>query len=126
MEKNKLKDKRTMREFAVFWRNMYKHHDAVTFYYYKDGVYLGIALRDMGFEMDSGKSYCKKFGTTHTPDLETLKRQLPDMDMQLLGNLIYSKWREWNHWREDKMMEEDYKWFVVAFERLVELTDSQC
>ena len=115
-----------LHEFALFWLNMYKHHDDVAFYNYQDGVYLGYALRDMGFEMDSGKSYCEKFGETHAPDLPTLKRQLPEMDIQLLGNLIFSQWRSWNHWSDYECMEEkDFEWFVLAFERLAELSSPQ-
>ena len=124
MRKSKLKDLRTLREFAWFWMNMYKYHNAIPFYNFKDGVYLGMALQDMGFEMDSGDSYYKKFGVKQLPDLATLKRQLSDMDIQLLGNLIFSQWRYWNHWSDYEVMEEkDYDWFVAAFERLVELSD---
>ena len=125
MHKSKCKGLHTLREFAWFWMNMYKYHNVIPFYNFKDGVYLGIALQDMGFEMDSGNSYYKKFGVERLPDLATLKRQLPDMDIQLLGNLIFSQWRYWNHWSDYEIMEEkDYDWFVAAFERLVELSDS--
>ena len=124
MIKNNLKDRDALHVFALFWLNMYKFHDTVAFYNYKDGIYLGNALRDMGFEMDSGESYCKHFKVSQVPDLSTLKRQLPEMDIQLLGNLIYSNWRQWNHWSDYEVMkEEDYQWFEVAFERLAELTD---
>ena len=124
MRKNKLKDSRTLREFAWFWMNIYKYHSAIPFYNFKDGVYLGIALQDMGFEMDNGDSYYKKFSVERLPDLAMLKRQLPDMDIQLLGNLIFSQWRYWNHWSDYEVMAEiDYEWFVTAFERLLELSD---
>ena len=124
MQKHKLKDLRILREFAWFWMNMYKHHNAIRFYNFKDGAYLGTLLQDMGFEMDGGESYRKKFGVEKLPDLNTLKRQLPDMDIQLLGNLIFSQWRYWNHWSDYEVMEEkDYEWFVIAFERLLELSD---
>ena len=123
MSKNKLKDSRSLHEFAWFWLNMYKHHDAIPFYNYKDSGYLGMALQDMGFEMDGGQSYCDNFNASQLPDLVTLKHQLPEMDIQLLGNLIFSNWRKWNHWSDDEVMEEkDYQWFVAAFERLAELT----
>ena len=124
MRKKKLQDLYALHEFALFWLNMYKYHNDVAFYNYRDGVYLGMALKDMGFEMDGSESYRKKFDVDHLPDLNTLKRQLPDMDIQLLGNLIFSQWRYWNHWSDYEVMEEkDYDWFVVAFERLVELSD---
>lgn len=111
-----------IRNFAVFWLNMYKHHEIVFFYNYKDGIFLGDSLASLGFEMDSGKSYCDKFGETGLPDVDELQHFLPEMDIQLLGNLIYSQWRRWNHWSDYECMEEkDFEWFVIAFERLLDL-----
>lgn len=112
--------------FAFFWYNMYKFHKKVFFYNYQDGEYLGDALASLGFEMDSGKSYCERFGETHLPDIDELQHHLPEMDIQLLGNLIFSQWRRWNHWSDYEVMkEEDFQWFVIAFERLDELANAK-
>lgn len=112
--------------FAFFWRNMYKYHQVVNFYNYGDGEYLGDALASLGFEMDSGKSYCERFGETHLPDIDELQQHLPEVDIQLLGNLIFSQWRRWNHWSDYEVMkEEDFQWFVIAFERLDELANAK-
>ena len=112
--------------FAFFWFNMYKYHQVVNFYNYGDGEYLGDALASLGFEMDSGRSYCERFGETHLPDIDELQQRLPEMDIQLLGNLIFSQWRRWNHWSDyECMKEEDFQWFVIAFERLDELANAR-
>ena len=112
--------------FAFFWLNMYKFHKKVFFYNYQDGEYLGDALASLGFEMDSGRLYCERFGETHLPDLDELKQHLPEMDIQLLGNLIFSQWRRWNHWSDyECMQEEDFQWFVIALERLDELANAR-
>ena len=111
-----------IRNFAEFWLGMYKFHNSVCFYNYGDGCFLGDSLASLGFEMDSGKSYCEKFGETHLSEIEELRQHLPEMDIQLLGNLIYSQWRRWNHWNDYEYMEEkDFEWFVIAFERLLDL-----
>ena len=117
MQKHKLKDLRILREFAWFWMNMYKHHNAIRFYNFKDGAYLGTLLQDMGFEMDGGESYRKKFGVEKLPDLNTLKRQLPDMDIQLLGNLIFSHDRK-------RDIHEGYNWKQHKWEECPEAFDA--
>ena len=111
-----------IRNFAEFWLGMYKFHKSVCFYNYGDSIFLGDTLADLGFEMDCGKSYCEKFGETRLPDIDELRQYLPEMDIQLLGNLIYSQWRRWNYWSDYECMEEkDFEWFVIAFERLLDL-----
>lgn len=111
-----------IRNFAEFWLGMYKFHKSVCFYNYSDSIFLGDTLADLGFEMDSGKSYYEKFGETHLPDIDELQHYMPEMDIQLLGNLIFSQWRRWNHWSDYEIMEEkDFQWFVIAFERLADL-----
>ena len=116
-------DTRKIHEYAVFWANMYKHHNNIPFFYFRDNPVLGFNLGDLGFIMDCGNSYCDYFGEMEIPDLETLRKFLPEMSIEILGNLIYSQWRYWNHWSDyDPMREDDYQWFVESFERLAELT----
>ena len=84
---------------------------------------MGFNLGDLGFVMDCGKSYYDYFGEMEMPDLAMLRKFLPEMSIEILGNLIYSQWRYWNHWSDyDTMTEDDFQWFVEAFERLAELT----
>ena len=114
-----------IREFAVFWANMYANHKKIDFYYFKEGVAMGQGLRSLGFVMDSGESYLRAFPDSVFPStIENLRKDLPDMDLPLLGSLIYSQWRYWNHWSDYRAMEEeDYEWFVVALKRLRELAE---
>ena len=115
-----------IRNFAEFWLGMYRFHNNIGFYNYQDGSFLGNSLASLGFEMDSGKSYFQKFDKTHLPNINELQHYLPEMGIQLLGNLIFSQWRRWNHWSDYECMEEkDFQWFVIAFERLAELADSR-
>lgn len=118
-----LADSFEIRETALFWANMYKHHNTITFLNFRDNLVLGFTLKDLGFVMDCGKSYCDHFGEMEIPDLVTLRKFLPEMSVEILGDLIYSQWRYWNHWSDyDPMNEDDFQWFVEAFERLAELT----
>ena len=112
-----------VREFAMFWANMYANHKKIDFYYFKEGVAMGQGLRSLGFVMDSGESYRRSFPDSAFPStLENLRKDLPDMDLSLLGSLIFSQWRYWNHWSDyEPMEEEDYEWFVIALKRLQEL-----
>ena len=54
-------------------------------------------------------------------DNEALKRIMDQVDLQTLGNAIFSQWRYWNHWSMGRMEEADFEWFVMAYSRLAEL-----
>ena len=116
-----LASKSKIRRFSLIWVQMYQNHAAIPFCYFEDMEYVAEGLADLGFEMDCGKAYCEKFCESALPNLDELKHFLPEMDLQTLGNLIFSQWRYWNHWSEAKMEEQDYEWFVFAFSRLAEL-----
>lgn len=107
--------------FALLWAQLYKAHSSIPGSFFEDVLFVGEGLADLGFEMDCGKSYCDAFSETAIPDCEKLQRQLPNMDIQTLGNLIFSQWRYWNHWSMGRMEEKDYQWFVLAFTRLADL-----
>lgn len=45
-------------------------------------------------------------------------------DISLLGSAIYSRWRYFNHWAYDAaeiLSMSNRSWFIIAFNRLVEL-----
>ena len=107
--------------FAMIWAQMYKNYKTTPFSYFEDIEFLGEGLADLGFEMDCGKSFCEHFNKAMPDDINELKRILPEINIQILGNLIYSNWRWWNHWAMAPMQEEDFEWFVIAFSRLAEL-----
>ena len=111
-----------VQEVAFFWMQMYKNHESIPFYNFKDNIIMGDELANLGFEMDCVKSYCDTFGEMRMPDIDELKHFLPEMNIQVLGNLIFSHWRNWTHWSDYSIMEEtDFEWFVIAFSRLAEL-----
>ena len=112
--------------FARTWSYMFRDHERLPFYYFEEGRFIGEGLRELGFEMDSGQSFCEIFGVNVVPaEPEDLKNFLNDsrMTVWLLGTLIFSYWRYWNHWANAPMEDKDFEWFAVAFDRLAEMTD---
>lgn len=72
--------------------------------------------------MDCGRSLDEAFPTSGAlKNTASLKKILDQIDIQTLGNAIYSRWRYFNHWNMAPMDEDDYEWFIVAFSRLAEL-----
>ena len=45
------------------------------------------------------------------------------LDVQTLGNAIFSRWRKWTHWDECPLDEDGWTWFVLALKRLAKLTE---
>ena len=77
---------------------------------------------DFGFEMDCGNKFVETYGTEMMKgnnlenDIERIN------DIMILGSGIFSNWRYFNHWAYCRPTEEDIKWFILAFKRLIELT----
>ena len=103
---------------------MYKNHASIPGNFFDDVEFVGEGLADLGFEMDAGESLKRAFpGVDASQDNAALQRIIEQLDIQTLGNAIFSQWRYWNHWSDYNYMEEsDYEWFVIAFSRLAELT----
>lgn len=85
---------------------------------------LGEGLAELGFTMDCGHSFAKKYpdsdGFTNNREF---KKIIQNIDIKTLGDAIFSKWRYWNHWSDyEDMKEEDFQWFVIALKKLAELT----
>jgi hypothetical protein len=116
-----LANNRRIRRFALVWAQMYQNHASIPGSYFDDAEFMGEELADLGFEMDCGQAYYDAFGENVLPDVERLQEFLPDMTIQVLGNLIFSQWRYWNHWSMAPMEEPDYQWFVIALSRLAGL-----
>ena len=119
-----LASKERIRRFALIWLEMYKHHNVVSQNYFESNCFLGEELADLGFVMDCGKSVrmvlpdAVDFFTNN----EELKKYIDKLDIQTLGNAIFSQWRYWNHWAMG-LEEKDFEWFVIAFTRLAELAE---
>lgn len=111
-----------IQRFALLWAQMYKNHAATPFTFFEGTEFVGEGLADLGFEMDCGKSLEQAFpGIDAFHDNAALERIADRIDLQTLGNTIFSQWRYWNHWTTAPMEEADYQWFVIAFSRLAEL-----
>ena len=111
--------------FAMVWLEMYKHHATIPYRYFEDGYILGEEFFSLGFSMDCGESLKKALpdAIDFFTNNEELKKHIGKLDIQTLGNAIFSQWRYWNHWSMCPMEEKDFEWFVIAFTRLAELAE---
>lgn len=78
----------------------------------------------MNFDLDGGDAYRNQFGD------ESYKRLMKDPsralfdeieDPAIIGNLVFSLWRYYNHWAYDGASEFQPDFFILALERLAEL-----
>lgn len=87
--------------------------------------YMGDDCHELGFEMDCGEAFSKEYGRAvyDYTELETIIDKVSDVD--LLGSAIFSRWRYFNHWAysgEEIMEPKNRKWFIIALNKLAELT----
>ncbi len=78
----------------------------------------------LGFEMDSGNSFCEKYPKAFN-DYSELGKIIEEIDdPQFLGTAIFSQWRYITHWSYcSHPLDEQYRpWFITAFGRLVTIT----
>lgn len=78
----------------------------------------------LGFEMDSGNSFCEKYPKAFN-DYSELNKIIEEIDdPQFLGTAIFSQWRYITHWSYcSHPLDEQYRpWFITAFGRLVTIT----
>ena len=78
----------------------------------------------LGFEMDSGSSFCEKYPKAFN-DYSELDKIIEEIDdPQFLGTAIFSQWRYITHWSYcSHPLDEQYRpWFITAFGRLVTIT----
>ena len=119
-----LANKQKIRRFALIWQQMYLNHKTIPFAFFEEQLFLGDELAELGFEMDCGKSLEDMFpGVNAFNNNAELEKILSEIDLQTLGNAIFSQWRYWNHWSMAPMEENDFQWFVKAFSRLAELAE---
>lgn len=77
----------------------------------------------IGFELDGCRLFNEKYSSDAFADLDALKRIIHTIDeIDVLGNLIFSKWRLFNHSDYIVYKSEDEEWFIIALNRLAELT----
>ena len=77
----------------------------------------------LGFEMDCGDSFQRKYGEEAFCSEEAFARIVDTItDVKVLVSGIFSQWRYYNHWAESsKALYDAVGWFKLAFNRLNEL-----
>lgn len=109
--------------FALIWMQMYKNHAVTPFDYFENPIFVGNGMDELGFVMDCGKSLEKNYpGADLSIRGQKWDNVLKKIDIQTLGNAIFSQWRCFNHWSQAPMSEDDFDWFVASFARLAELS----
>ena len=78
--------------------------------------------RKLGYEMDCGKSFIAAYGEEAWDKYDNLARIIDKAtDVKIIGSGLFSKWRYFNHWSYSHATEEDKKWFLLLFERMIAL-----
>ena len=117
----KLADNATINAFAYKWR-------AKVFERSRDIEKITFAdeCDALGFHMDCGESFNKAFPEIDFRDVDGFEKVVVGIDdIFLLGTAIFSYWRWFTHWNEfhDICDDEPRKWFLLAFDRLIEITN---
>jgi len=107
--------------FAKYYFNIYRNPKATNFQ-----VEEGFADKcfSLGFQMDSGNSFCEKYPHAFN-DAEELDKIIEEIDdPQFLGTAIFSQWRYITHWSYcSHPLDPEYRpWFICAFGRLMAIT----
>lgn len=78
----------------------------------------------LGFSLESGHEFIRKYGN-ETSKLANLKEIIEDInEINLLGSVIFLKWRYFNHWSYDQseiLKEDNINWFILALSHLYHL-----
>lgn len=116
-------DLKQIHDFAKKWCNKFRDPN-IDFIELVDH-YLADDCIALGFKMDCGKAFSKKYGSA-VFNHDMLDRVIDDVtDIPLLGSAIYSRWRYFNHWAYDGaeiLKPENRAWFILVFSRLALLS----
>ena len=117
-------DMKQVHKFAIKWFK--KFRDPNINYIELVDHWMADDCEELGFKMDCGKAFSKKYGQA-VHDYRELERIINDItDIALLGSAIYSQWRYFNHWAYDAaeiLKPENREWFILALTRLDMLTE---
>lgn len=119
---NILATKKEIYEFAQKYYDLYKNENTKEI-----DVDEGFpeACKKLGFEMDLGESFKKKFPDINPfSDAKAFKDALRKTDdVMLIGTTIFSIWRSITHWSYSGLLDDDNReLFIAGFCRLIELT----
>lgn len=78
----------------------------------------------IGFEMDCGQTFIDAYGERAWNGIQCLKDNIEKInDIQIIGNALFSQWRNFNHWSSPSYANEDTKeWFLILFRKLKNLS----
>lgn len=82
---------------------------------------------ELGFQMDCGEGFNEKYGDSFfREEQSTLEDKFARVDdFLLLGDMIFSQWRYFNHWCDNPRECFDPFWFKLALTRLMELSEDE-
>lgn len=116
-------DMKQIHDFAVKW--CYKFRDPNINYIELVDHWMADDCAALGFEMDCGHAFFEKYGNA-AGNYAGLDKIIEDVDdIPLLGSMIYSQWRYFNHWAytgKDILKPENRMWFILALSRLAMLS----
>lgn len=76
-----------------------------------------------GWEMDCGKSFFKKYNCSSFN--EALSYINNENSIDLLGSLLFSHWRYFNHWSNSSSEILEYKnWFIILLRQIKTIIDN--
>lgn len=79
--------------------------------------------RNLGFEMDCGKSFIDACGGEAWRSNNGLLQIIDKVnDIKILGSALFSKWRYFNHWSYGHATKDDKEWFLIILRRMQKLT----
>ena len=82
-----------------------------------DDISFGDECLSFGWKMDCGKSFLKKYNCTFFND--ALLHIENENDIALLGSLLFSHWRYFNHWAYSASDILQYRnWFLAVLQRI--------
>ena len=114
-----------LHRFALVWLALIESHNAnPEVERFLAGNTFGDECLALGFDMDCGQSLERALPGVPDPfKSQTFASHVAKLDVQTLGNAIFSRWRRWTHWDECPLDEDGWAWFVVALEHLAKLTE---
>ena len=122
---NVLLDRLQVHSFSKKWSNKFRNPQ--TDYLELVDHYLADECDEIGFNMDGGVEFSKRYGKA-VFELKELEKIIHNVnDLEILGSAIYSRWRCFNHWsnNSEEILEVNHReWFILALDRLAKLSES--
>ena len=110
------------RKYIEYFRGLRQEPPEVRYSFIESPVFVQECI-SLGFKMDCGESFRKKYGDEAFNTEEALARVVDTItDIKVLGSGIFSQWRYLSYWAESSQAIHDSEgWFLLAFNRLHKL-----